>query len=163
MFVRGDFALLQSLRLTWDSVTYNWNQWVLGYTPERQRRLLSHIGFSEATWQSLAIVLVIFAGIAVLVGATFALRDLRSASADAVKAAYDRFCRKLARRGVRRGLAEGPGVFAQRAARQCPELAAAVAEITRLYIALRYGGESRPDALRTFRSRVRSFVSLKYQ
>lgn len=158
MFVRGDFAMLQRLRLTWDSVTYNWNQWVLGYTPERQRRLLSHIGFSEATWQSLAIILVICAGIAVLIGATLALRDLRSARTDAVKAAYDRFCRKLARRGVRRGIAEGPEAYARRAARQRPELAAAVAEITRLYIALRYGGESGQGALRTLSNRIRSLV-----
>jgi transglutaminase-like putative cysteine protease len=31
-FCRGDFELLQRMRLTWDSVTYSWNQWVQAIT-----------------------------------------------------------------------------------------------------------------------------------
>jgi len=157
MFVRGDFALLQQMRLTWDSVTYTWNQWVLGYTPDRQRRFLSQLGFSAATWQTLTFMLMVCTGIALLIGAVLALRDLRRAHLDAIKAAYDRFCRKLARRGIQRGSAEGPRDFAQRAGRQRPEIAGAVAEITRLYIALRYGAESRPEQVKAFKNRVRGF------
>ncbi len=157
LFVRGDFAMLQRMRLTWDSVTYTWNQWVLGYTPERQRRFLSQLGFSESTWKTLAFVLMIGAGIAVLIGAALALRDLRSARTDPVKAAYDRFCRKLARRGLLRGVAEGPRVFAQRAGQQRPDLADAVAEISNLYIALRYGSQLQPQQVQVFRQRVRAF------
>lgn len=159
LFVRGDFAWLQRMRLTWDSVTYTWNQWVLGYTPERQRRFLSQLGFREATWQTLAFVLMIGAGIAVLIGAVLALRDLRSVRTDPVKAAYDRFCRKLARRGLPRGTAEGPRVFAQRAGQQRPELADAVAEISKLYIVLRYGGQNQPEQVKAFRQRVRAFTA----
>jgi hypothetical protein len=162
IFVRGDYALLQRMRLTWDSITYTWNQWVLGYTPDRQRLFLSRLGFSEATWQTLAVVLMICAGIAVLIGAALALRDLRSARADAVKAAYDRFCHKLARHGLRRGATEGPRNFAQRAGKLHPEWSDAVAEITGLYVALRYGGDSRPDALQALKQRVRTFNSKKY-
>lgn len=158
MFVRGDFKLLQRMRLTWDSVTYTWNQWVLGYTPERQRRFLSHLGFSEATWQTMSVVLMIFAGIAVLIGAAFALRDLRSARPDPARLAYDRFCRKLARRGLPRGAAEGPRVFAQRAAQQRPDLAEAIAEITGLYVGLRYGGDNDAGRLQALQRRVRAFT-----
>jgi transglutaminase-like putative cysteine protease len=163
MFVRGDYALLQRMRLTLDSVTYTWNQWVLGYTPDRQRRLLSYVGFSEATWQTLAFMLMFCAGVAVLIGAVFALRDLRGVREDAVKKIYGRFCRKLERRGLLRDPAEGPRVFAQRAAQQRPELEAAVDEITSLYIALRYGGESGTergsDRMQAFKSRVRAFTA----
>ncbi len=162
IFVRGDYALLQRMRLTWDSITYTWNQWVLGYTPDRQRLFLSRLGFSEATWQTLAVVLVICAGIAVLIGTVFALRDLRSAGADAVKAAYDRFCRKLARHGLQRSATEGPRNFAQRAGKLHPEWSDAIAEITGLSVALRYGGESRPDTLQALKQRVRAFSAKKY-
>lgn len=158
MFVRGDFALLQRMRLTLDSVTYTWNQWVLGYTPDRQRRFLSYIGFSEATWQTLAFILIFCAGVAVLIGAAFALRDLRGVREDAVKKVYRRFCRKLERCGLQRDAAEDPGVFARRAAQQYPEMADAVAEITTLYIALRYGGESGADRMQVFKNRVRTFT-----
>ncbi|MCW5576705.1 MAG: DUF3488 domain-containing transglutaminase family protein, partial [Burkholderiales bacterium] len=157
IFVRGDFAALQRMRLTWDSITYTWNQWVLGYTPERQRLFLSHLGFSEASWQTMSVMLLIFAGIAVLFGAALALRDLRRTRPDAAKAAYDRFCRKLARRGLTRAAAEGPRTFARRAARQRPDLAAAIDDITALYIGLRYAGEVRPGSLRMLERRSRAF------
>ncbi|MGV3627259.1 MAG: transglutaminase TgpA family protein [Betaproteobacteria bacterium] len=158
MFVRGDFALLQRMRLTLDSVTYTWNQWVLGYTPDRQRRLLSYVGFSEATWQNLAFLLMFCAGVAILIGAGFALRDLRGVREDAVKKIYTRFCRKLEQRGLLRDPAEGPRVFAQRAAQQHPELTGAVNEITTLYVALRYGGESGASRIQDFKNRVRTFL-----
>jgi transglutaminase-like putative cysteine protease len=159
IFVRGDFELLQRLRLTLDSVTYVWNQWVLGYTPERQRLFLTRLGFSETTWQTLAILLVIFAGIAVLIGTALTLRELRANRVDPVKAAYERFCRKLARRGLPRGAAEGPRAYAYRASELRPELAPAVEDITSRYIALRYGRVRAADALQTFKQRVRAFTA----
>ena len=139
-------------------MTYTWNQWVLGYTPDRQRRLLSYVGFSEATWQTLAFLLMFCAGVAMLIGAVFALRDLRGAREDPVKKIYQRFCRKLERRGLLRDPAEGPRMFARRAAQQRPELATAVDEITALYVALRYGGESSASRVQDFKNRVRSFA-----
>ncbi len=158
LFVRGDFAMLQRLRLTWDSVTYTWNQWVLGYTPERQRLFMTRLGFSETTWQTLAIMLMICAGIAVLIGAAITLRQLRTARQDAVRATYERFCRKLARRGMQRGAAEGPHMFAQRACQLRPDLASAVTEITDWYIALRYGRNSTEDGVKAFKRRVQIFA-----
>ncbi len=157
IFVRGDFELLQRMRLAWDSVTYTWNQWVLGYTPDRQRLFLTHLGFSEATWRTLAVLLVIFAGIAVLIGTALTLRELRANRTDPVKAAYERFCRKLARRGLPRDAAEGPRMYARRAGRLRPDVARAVDEITECYVALRYGRDTAKDALQDFKERVRAF------
>jgi len=160
MFVRGDFAFLQQMRLTWDSITYTWNQWVLGYSPERQRLLLSQLGFSEATWQKLAVILVVCAGLAVLIGAIFALRDLRRTQDDEVKAVYDRFCRKLARKGLNRNESEGPRLFAERACHMRPDLAGPLLEITELYVRLRYGSTgANPLELRTLKQQVRRFAA----
>jgi hypothetical protein len=139
-------------------VTFTWNQWVLGYNPERQRQFLANIGFSDATWQMLAMVLFVCAGIAMMLGAVFALRDLRSGGRrDAVRAAYDRFCGKLARHGLPRHPAEGPLVYARRAAQNRPQAASAIEEITRHYIALRYGPAATADAIRDFQHRVSRF------
>lgn len=162
MFVREDFAVLQRMRLTWDSVTYTWNQWVLGYNPERQRQFLANIGFSDATWQILAMVLFVCAGLAVLLGAVFALRDLRSGvRVDAVRAAYDRFCGKLARRGLPRHPAEGPLVYARRASQGHPQAATAIEDITRRYVLLRYGDKPDPAGIRDFQRIVRDFQNRK--
>lgn len=160
LFVRGNYRFLQRLRLTFDSVTYAWNQWVLGYNPERQRLLLSRIGLSEATWQKLAILLVIFAGFAVLIGAVLALRELRAARIDAVRAAYERFCRKLARLGLSRHPAEGPRDFALRIAQWNPALGSAAHDITQQYVALRYGPEWSIEGMRTFEKSVRRFTKI---
>lgn len=159
LFVRGDFEFLQRMRLTWDSVTYTWNQWVLGYNPERQRQFLANIGFSDATWQKLAMMLFVFAGLAVAAGAIFALRDLRMTRSDAVRAVYDRFCRKLARRGLPRHPAEGPLVYARRAAQWRPDTAREIEKITERYVALRYGNSATPQAVREFQRSVRSFTA----
>src|SRR5690606_13590636 len=132
----------QRMRLTWDSITYSWNQWVLGYSPERQRLFLSHLGFSEASWQTMSVMLMVFAGIAVLIGAGLALRDLRGVRPDPAKLAYARFCGKLAKSGVPGGAAKGPRVFSRRAAQQPPDLATAIDEISALYVGLRYAGET---------------------
>jgi len=159
LFVRGNFEFLQRMRLTWDSVTYTWNQWVLGYTPERQRLFLTRLGFSDATWKSLAVILVICAGIAILIGAALALRGLRTTRSDAVKAAYERFCRKLNRCGLHRGAAEDPHCFARRAGQLRPDLSATVDDITNRYVALRYGRSSTATALEELKQRIRRFAT----
>jgi len=58
---------------------------------------------------------------------------------DPVARAWQRFCARLARRGLARGATEGPLAFAERVASRRPELAQSVGEIARRYAALRYG------------------------
>ena len=89
----------------------------------------------------------------------FAFRDLRRARNDAVRAAYERFCRKLARRGLPRHPAEGPLVYGRRAAQCRPEAALEIASITERYVALRYGDSATPQAVREFQRSVRRFAS----
>jgi transglutaminase-like putative cysteine protease len=154
IFVRGNFEFLQSMRLTLDTVTYTWNQWVLGYNPERQRQFLANIGFNDASWQMLAVILFVCAGVAVLLGAVVALRDLRSTRNDVVRAAYDHFCRKLARRGLPRKPAEGPMAYAYRAAQWNPQAGQEIDAISRDYVALRYGTAATADSILDFKRRV---------
>ena len=42
----------------WDALANAWNQWVLGYNPERQRNFLSRVGFDDATWHTMAIAML---------------------------------------------------------------------------------------------------------
>ena len=60
-------------------------------------------------------------------------------SADPALAQYLRFCRKLARAGLKRAPCEGAHAFAERAARKRKDLAGSIADITGLYEDLRYG------------------------
>jgi transglutaminase-like putative cysteine protease len=154
--VRSDFQLLKQLRFTLDAVANSWNQWVLGYTPDRQIKFLSRVGMSTPTWQNLASMLMIASGIVVLLLTAFILRRLRSNALDPIQRGYRTFCRKLERAGLARDAAEGPHDFSMRIAQTRPTLADSVEAITHLYIALRYGGAA-PERARAFRTMVRTF------
>jgi transglutaminase-like putative cysteine protease len=142
LFMRGDYPLLRELRLTWDSLANSWNQWVLGYTMERQRALLTRVGLDDATWRTLAGLLLAFTGIITLVLAVFMLRRLRVRVRDPVMLAYLAFCNKLGERGIARGPDEGPLAFGERVVRARPDLEALVRRFIAIYVGLRYGGES---------------------
>jgi transglutaminase-like putative cysteine protease len=159
LMVRTQFELLRQVRLTLDYMANTWNQWVLGYTPERQRWLLANAGVDDATWEKLTAILFVLAGIIVAMLTVLAMRQLKSRARDPVKIAYLKFCDKLRRKGVSRGPAEGPVDYARRVERLRPELTPAVAAITRLYVALRYGAESSATTVIELQRRVRQFTA----
>ena len=154
---RGDYAWLRQLQISWDSLANHWNQWVLGYNPERQRWVLSRVGIDDATWRTLGVALVAATALITLLLAPLMLRTLGTRIGDPVMRAYQRFCTKLGRKGLPRGPAEGPLQYAARLTRARPELAPHVQSITRLYVALRYGRRSDESSLRELEERVRQF------
>lgn len=131
-------ALWQRLRDSLDAVTYAWNQWVLGYSPQRQRRLLDELGFEDWDYGNLVMALTVLLALVTTVLAVLLLRAER-APVDPARRAYARFCDKLARQGLERAPAEPPLAFAARVARQRADLAREVEYITRLYAQTRYG------------------------
>jgi len=157
LMVRGDYPWLRQVRLNWDSIANSWNQWVLGYNPERQRNLMSRVGIDDATWRTLAVMLIVTTGLITLTFALLMLRRLKTVVRDPAQRAYYRFCAKLERENLRRDPVEGPLDYAARLSRLRPDLAAAVAAITRLYIALRYGRDAGTDALQDLERRIRQF------
>jgi protein-glutamine gamma-glutamyltransferase len=158
LLARGDYPWLRHLRLTWDSLANRWNQLVLGYNPERQRQFLSHVGIDDATWRAMALVLVAATALITLAFALLMLLRLKAAPGDPVKRAYLAFCRKLGNSGLPRHPAEGPSDYAARLARIRPDLAPAVAGITRTYVALRYGADAvTAAAMREFKQQVKQF------
>jgi transglutaminase-like putative cysteine protease len=153
--LRSNSEWLRQLRFTWDSFANTWNQWVLGYNPERQYWLLSRVGLDRATWQTLAMILFGITALITCIFAALILRRLRSRTRDPVAAIYARFCRKLARRGAQRAPSEGPADFAVRAASRVPEAAGAIHAITEVYIDLRYGARGAEADMRRMKKMVR--------
>ena len=148
---------LRSLRFNLDALTNQWNQWVLGYNPERQFAFLTSLGMEAITWQKMALEML--AGVALLVGifAPLMLRRLAARNTDTVQALYLKFCRKLEKQGIVRAAHEGPQDFAARAMRLKPQSATAIRDITSRYLALRYGGQSDSGALPALRRVIATF------
>jgi hypothetical protein len=154
---RGDNALFRKLRFTWDAVANSWNQWVLGYTPDRQLQLLRELGFPSASWQTLAVLLMTGCSVVIGIVALRMLGKLRIAAPDPVTRSWRRFCSKLERRGTQRRPAEGPRDFAQRAAAEHPELAPEIEAIAALYVELHYAGNEVRGRVKRLRELVQLF------
>ncbi len=138
---RTSAAWLRELRYTFDAMTNAWNQWVLAYTPERQRNFLGSIGLSNVDWQDMVIALFVATGAVLLVVALAMLRRFAAPPADPAQRIWLRFCDALAARGVTRRLHEGPRDFALRSGTQLPRLRARIERVAKLYVRLRYGAE----------------------
>jgi transglutaminase-like putative cysteine protease len=126
----------RNLRQGWEALNNAWNEWVLGYGPERQRRLLSRLGIDGTDFARLAVWLI-FCVLALLAGTALLLAQ-RPRTRDPAVRSYRKFQKKLARAGLERGRGEGPLDFAGRVAGARPDLAAQVSRITHLYVSIRY-------------------------
>ncbi|MBM5811450.1 MAG: DUF3488 domain-containing protein [Gammaproteobacteria bacterium] len=131
-------ALLWQAGMLWDNLQARWNELVVKFDQPAQERLLQSLGFDDPDWRDLALLLA--AGLlgAVLLLSAWLAWEFRPRRADPVVADYQRFTRRLARRGIDRGPGEAPRDFAQRVGRLRPDLAAISRAITELYLRLRY-------------------------
>jgi len=156
-FVRTDVEWLRQLRLRWDTLNNQWNQWVLGYNQERQIGLFASLGFGIVSWRELAWGLVIGVGLLLGIFAALTLRPGRKPRADEVQALYLKFCAKLAKAGVTRLATEGPLDFANRVRSARPEWAGAVDAVTRHYVRLRYSAHASGATLDQLEAQVKAF------
>jgi transglutaminase-like putative cysteine protease len=100
---------LASLRFNWDAVNNGWNQWVLNYSPDKQKSLLQSLGFDAPDWRTLAMLLGGGGAIILALLAWPLLSDRRQT--DPMQAVYLRFCQAMARKGLPRALHEGPRAY----------------------------------------------------
>ncbi|HEX3062439.1 MAG TPA: DUF4129 domain-containing protein, partial [Usitatibacter sp.] len=150
-------GLLGRIRNTWQAMNSQWDQWVVGYDTFKQRQFFTSLGFPSIDWQTLGFWLMVatfVVGGAITLG--LLVRD-RPPRREASLVAWNRFCAKLARAGVKRAPSEGPLDFLARVRSARPSLAADAEEITRRYVEARYGAGATRAQLRVLAQRVREF------
>jgi len=155
LLARVNIDWLLAMRYNWDALANKWNQWVLGYNPDRQREVLSWLGVPKPDWQTMAMML--FWGVAgVLLAIALGLvRSIRRD--DPAQRVWLRFCGKLRRAGLTRASSEGPLDFASRVVGRLPLRAAAVRTIVELYVDLRYGPPGNRHSVSRLKYLVREF------
>lgn len=152
---RNDLAWLRELRHRLDAVSNGWNQWVLGYNPQRQRDLLAQLGLDSPDWRSMTAALAVLGGLTLLVLTFHILRNRQRK--DPALILWQRFTRKLARHGLLWPVWQGPIDFATRAAEKLPGRAAEIHAIAEDYARLRYAPKPVAIDLAQFKARIASF------
>ncbi|MGV3654451.1 MAG: transglutaminase TgpA family protein, partial [Noviherbaspirillum sp.] len=140
-------ARLQSWRHGWEAVNNAWNQWILDYSPTRQKSFIESLGFANADWQTLTL-LMMAGGVLAAAAAGLPLLTARR-PANPADVLYHALCRRLAQRGVPRAPHEGPRAYGRRLAAAAPLPPAgmeAAARFLALYENHRYGGGPDSDA-----------------
>jgi transglutaminase-like putative cysteine protease len=157
LLARAGLDWLKDLRFRWWAVNNAWNQWVLGYDMQRQRDFLQKLGMEAPDWRKMTAWLAVLCG-AVLLILTAAML-WRRPPADPALRQWQRFSRRLARRGLARHDWEGPDDYAQRLAAALPAKAPEISRIADLYAGLRYGRLETitPLALEELRRHVAAF------
>lgn len=160
----GLFAALNTLRAYRDATTNAWNQWVLNYTPEKQKSFLQRLGFQDADWRTMAMLLLIGATIGMMIIA-FPLLHTRQ-PVDPVEKLYRSLCLRLSRRGIAREAYEGPQSYRIRVTAEHSPLSAqgkeAASQFLKLVEAARYGmpgGADNPSRKRRLSSPNGKLVS----
>ncbi len=143
------------LEARWDFVNAVWNDWVLGFGPEKQQEFLARFGIRE--WRDMILALT-FGIVAML--SLVGLWALRRSSPPPVRDRALKLWLKAQRRVRRYGLEprpdEGPRDFAERVIAAQPALAAPMRRVLQAYLKLRYLGANDAELERQLGRAVRS-------
>jgi len=153
----SDSALAWQARMLWDNVNAEWNDWIVRFDRATQERILTDLGFDEPGWGAFATVLATGLGLGVALLALWLALEFRPRPADPTVAAYRRFMRRLARKGIETGTGEAPRDFAKRVRRLRPDLSLPALEITETYLRLRYLPDPAAEDLALLRALVARF------
>jgi transglutaminase-like putative cysteine protease len=129
--------LLTRLRYRWEAINNSWDQWVLGYDPERQREILARLGMKDVDWRQMVSTMTLLCVIALFLVACWTLVR-RVKSAPEVRL-WQRFCARLERFGIRRDPWEGPLDLTARVERENSNIAPLVRCAADHFAELRYG------------------------
>ncbi len=149
-FIQIDTNWIRSLRHRWEAFNNGWNQWVLGYNSDRQRELLSRLGFTQIDWRTLGILLISACTLVLLVVSAWTL--YRRPRVDPALRLWRRALQRLHQRGIACHEWEAPLALAKRVRQEKPEIGAAITSVAASYCAVRYGRE--PAEIETLRRAV---------
>ena len=144
-------AFLHNLGLSWDAINAKWNDYVLGYGPENQDKLMQWLGMEDPDWRKMMFTLLaIVIGMVVLISLLLALR-YRAPRPDRAALLYRKFVKKS---GVTLDTGETPAAFAAKAYSASTIDDELIDTITAAYLAARYGTPD-PASLRQLESQVK--------
>lgn len=122
---------------TVDWLNSNWNKWFLGYNTQKQKNFLNKFGLGD--WKNMAFALVFALCISMFIFAYFFLRpDFKNRSSEKAVILWDKFLKKLKKKGIEQKIGEGALDFSERIVKTNPEIKEDFLKITFIYQKIRY-------------------------
>jgi len=128
--------LMHQLTLTWDVLNAKWNDWILGYGPEKQSDFMRWLGMQEPNWRKMMLTLVGLVVSLVMVISLLLMLRYRPPPRDPAARLYARFVRRT---GLAPLVGETAVEFSDRVRRETQLPGEAIDAVTKAYLDARYG------------------------
>ncbi len=143
-------SAFKNILFYWDAIDNQWNQWVVGYDTNLQKKLLGTLFNQKINLTQSLLLMIAGFSVTMLIISLFILYPRHKQSVDPVLKTYNKFCTKLARRGISRQSYEGPADYARRVIEVLPAQKDSINLIFRLYTKLRYESSHNAKQLAQF-------------
>ncbi len=128
-------AWLHSMGLTWDALNAKWNDWILGYGPDKQESFLEWLGMDEPDWRKMMLTLTFLVAAIVGIISLVLMMRYRPPPKDRAAILYRKFTQKA---GLTPNCGETPQAYVIRLSEDRKELAADAERVTEQYLLARY-------------------------
>ncbi|MDJ0700645.1 MAG: DUF3488 and transglutaminase-like domain-containing protein [Woeseiaceae bacterium] len=128
--------LVYQFEMAVDLVNAKLDEWILGYGPENQNRLMEWLGMEDPSWRKMMLTLIGVVVVMILIISYLLFLRYQPPKVDEAAALYQRYVRKT---GVVPRTGETAVEFAERAKRAGKVSESDVMRITSRYMATRYG------------------------
>lgn len=151
-------GLWRKIKSIYDSLEYAWTYWFITFSRPQQNEMIRNLAGEKRGEFDFILLSITFFGVSVLFIVILIVFRKNQNKIKKEVFAYQHFCRKMEKYGLKRGFNEGPERFLQRAKLFFPENSADMKKVTSLYIEIHYGrGPASTSALRELKKVVRSF------
>lgn len=148
--------MLKTAKYSMDIMQYSWNKWVLAYDQNKQKGILSWLGFN-LNWQLLALTIVFIPILFMAVMVYFQLYR-KNQSHDKVLALYQHFLLQLQKYGQDISFHAGPESIKQQSIKQFPQHIKQLTLVFNYYINLRYGASPQKYSAKFFKQLSKKLI-----
>jgi transglutaminase-like putative cysteine protease len=141
------------LEMTWDALNAEWNEWILGYGPDKQQQFVAWLGLEDPDWRKMMLAMMVCIALILSAISLAMLRRYRPPPRDPAARLYEQFTRKV---GVAPATGETPQAYGRRIAAMGRAQPRESNRVVRAYLAARYGKPS-PQSVSVLRSAVAQF------
>ena len=146
-------AWLHSMGLTWDALNAKWNDWILGYGPDKQESFLEWLGMHEPDWRKMMLTMTFLVATMIGIISLMLMARYRPPPKDRAALLYKKFTKKA---GLTPICGETPLAYSIRLSEESEDLAVDAESVTERYLLARYAPPN-AGSIESLRAAVNGF------